>query len=84
MKGTSNFLAEVKTKSFAVFQHPVSSPLVPAYEYRRITRMHSSRIRTARPLTVSRSIWRGGVRAMHTPLPCTPPATHTPPCEQNE
>ena len=27
------------------------------------TSMHSSRMRTARSLTISRSIWRGGVRA---------------------
>ena len=53
--------------------------------------MHSSRMRTARSLTVSSSICRGGG---HVPLPCTsphyamhappathdPPAMHTPPC----
>ena len=54
--------------------------------------MHSSRMRTACSLTVSRSICRGGVyathapRAMHAPChaqppPCMPPspATHAPP-----
>ena len=47
------------------------------------TRMHSSRMRSARSLTVSRSIWVGGAchacpAATHTPLPCMPPATHAP------
>ena len=47
-----------------------------------LTRMHSSRMRTARSLTVSRSIF-WGVHHTHAPhhacpLPCTPPATHAP------
>ena len=45
--------------------------------------MHSSRMRTARSLTVcrSRSIYLGCVAVMQTPypLPCTPPTTHAPP-----
>ena len=48
-------------------------------------RMHSSRTRTARSLTVSRSICHACPPVMHAPLPCTPchacppPATHTSP-----
>ena len=43
------------------------------------TRMHSSRMRTARSLTVCRScsIWPGGMRVMYAPHH-VPPATHTP------
>ena len=45
------------------------------------TTMHSSRMHTARSLIVSHSICWGDMHAMHTPLPCTPPATHAPlPC----
>ena len=45
--------------------------------------MHSSRMRTARSLTVSHSICQGGMHAMHAPChtcppPCTPPAMHIP------
>ena len=52
--------------------------------HRSITRMHSSRIRTARSLTVARSICHAGPPAMHAPchahpLPCMPPSMHAPP-----
>ena len=49
------------------------------------TRIHSSRMRTARSLTVSRSI-RSGAVCQHPPgciLPPSPDADH-PPCEQND
>ena len=43
--------------------------------------MHSSRMRTARSLTISPYLVvsvGGGMLAMHTPLPCMPPAMHAP------
>ena len=42
-------------------------------KYYFMTRMHSSRMRTARSLTVSRSICHACPPAMHTPQPCMPP-----------
>ena len=72
----------------------VSTRYIMGYKFS--TRMHSSRMHTARSLTVcrGRSICMGGVHVTHTPLPRMPPATHTPldmhapghvrpPCEQN-
>ena len=42
------------------------------------TRMHSSRMRTARSLTISCSICHVRPPAIHTPLPHMPPAMHAP------
>ena len=45
-------------------------------KYYFMTRMHSSRMRTARSLTVSHSICHACPPAMHVPQPCMPPS-HT-------
>ena len=63
----------------------------------KLTRMHSSRMRTARSLTVSRRIPCTPPATMHTPgtvhapwhhsyppAPCTPPTRHVPPCGQTD
>ena len=48
--------------------------------------MHSSRMRTARSLTISHCIYQWGVCMLHMPPchahlpPCMPPVTHAPPC----
>ena len=52
------------------------------------TRMHSSRMRTARALTDRISYCQGGMRGMHAPLPCTPrhacPLPHMPPSAMHD
>ena len=46
----------------------------------KITRMHSSRMRTAHSLTVCRSICWGAYMARMPPCHACPPAMHGPPC----
>ena len=73
------------TSYYAFHLAPVSVQLVP-FPCNVKTRMHSSRMRTARSLTVSRSICHTRPPpcmppAMLTSLPCMPPAMHAPlPC----
>ena len=71
--------------SVVPFEYCLSTQIIDAREkktFSNVTRMHSSRMCTARSLTVYHGICLGG-HAWHAhchahPFPCMPPATHAP------